>query len=252
MLDVLGPPAQPGRRHAPLAVRAGGSALNVARAAVCAGASAAVCGRIGDDAAGAAIRAQLAADGIEDRLAVAVGGRTGCVAALGDRLVADRGANAGFAPRELRLAAARIVLVSGYVLLREDARAAGLAALARAGGALRVVDLASVRLAAKAPLGELLRDADVVVGDGEAVAAAGGLEALAAGRRAAVRTLAADGAEGLAGGERACAAPPVRLPASPWGAGDTLVARFALALAGGRPLDDALRESCAAAATLES
>jgi ribokinase len=251
MLDVLGPATGPGRSHAPLAVRAGGSATNVAHAAVRAGATAAVCGRIGDDAAGGAIRAQLAAEGIEDRLAVAAGARTGCVAALGDRLVADRGANAGFGPDELRLAPARVVVVSGYVLFREDARAAGLAALAGSAGALRVVDLASARLAAAAPLDELLQGADVVVGDADAVAAAGGLAELAAGRRAAVRTRAADGAEGIAGSDRASAVPPVRLPESPWGAGDTFVARLALALAAGRGLADALREGCAAAATPE-
>jgi ribokinase len=248
MLDVVGPAAEPGRLHAPIAVRAGGSAPNVARAAVRAGAAAAVCGRIGDDAAGGAIRAQLAADGIEDRLAVVAGARTGCVAALGDRLVADRGANVGFDPAELRLAPARVVVVSGYVLLREDARAAGLSALAGSAGALRVVDLASAQLVAAAPLHELLRDADVVFGDSEAVDAAGGLEALAAGRRAAVRTLAADGAEGIAGSDHGRAAPARRLPESPWGAGDTFVAHVALALADGEPLADALAAACAAAA----
>jgi ribokinase len=248
MLDVVGPEAGPGRLHAPLAVRAGGSALNVARAAVRAGATAAVCGRVGDDPAGGAVRAALAAEGIEDRLAVAAGARTGCVAALGDRLVADRGANAGFAAAELRLAPARIVVVSGYVLLREDARAAGVAALASGCGALRVVDLASAALAARAPLADLLRDADVVVGDAAAVDAAGGLDALAAGRVAAVRTLAADGAEALSGERRVRVPAPVRLPESPWGAGDTFVGRLALALAGGADLEAAVAAGCAASA----
>jgi ribokinase len=250
MLDVLGPPAEPGRLHAPLAVRAGGSAVNAARTAVRAGAAAAVCGRIGDDAAGGAIRARLAAERIQDRLAIAPGERTGCVVSLGDRLVADRGANVAFRAEEVRLAPARVVVVSGYVLFREDARSAGLAALAGAGGVLRVVDLASAALVSRAPAAELLRDADVVVGDAEAVAAAGGLEALAAGRRAAVRTLAADGAEGIAGGERAAAVPSARLAESPWGAGDAFVARLALSLAAGEPLARALERACAAAATL--
>jgi sugar/nucleoside kinase (ribokinase family) len=245
MLDVVGPEAGPGRLHAPLAVRAGGSALNVARAAVRAGAAAAVCGRVGDDAAGRTIRAQLADEGIEDRLAVAAGLRTGCVATLGDRLVADRGANAGFGPDDLRLAPARVLVVSGYVLLREDARAAGVAALAAAEGALRVVDLAAAGLVRGAPLAELLAGVDVVVGDAAAVDAAGGVDALARGRRAAVRTLAADGAEAVAGGERAAAAPPARLPESPWGAGDAFVARFALALAAGEALAEALAAACA-------
>lgn len=245
MLDVVGPAAEPGRSHAPLAVRVGGSAVNVARAAVRTGATAAVCGRCGGDAAGAAIRAQLAAEGIEDRLAVATGERTGCVAALGDRLVADRGANAGFAAEELRLAPARVVVVSGYVLLREDARAAGLAALAHDG--LRVVDLAAAGLVRGTPLGELLAAADVVVGDAEAVEAAGGLHALADGRRAAVRTLAADGAEGVAGEQRVRVPAPERLPESPWGAGDTFVAHLALALARGDALEAAVAAGCAAA-----
>jgi hypothetical protein len=134
--------------HGAIRVCAGGSAVNVARAARRLGASAAVVGRVGDDPAGAAIADDLRRHGIDALLEVGAGAVTGTVAYVGPGVVADRGANAGFTPGELPHA--RVTLVSGYL----DTDAVG-AALAGASG-IRAVDL-------QRP-GQRAFDADVVLG----------------------------------------------------------------------------------------
>jgi sugar/nucleoside kinase (ribokinase family) len=250
MLDVLGPAGGGTPIHAPIEVRAGGSAVNVARQAVRTGHSAAVVGRVGNDVAGRVVTEELRRAGIEPRLAVDADVPTGCVAALGGLIVADRGANARVAPIDVGLLGARVVVVSGYLLLHDDSQAAALAALAAGSldpATLTCVDLAAAGLVRRVrDLERLLEGADVVVGDAAAVEAAGGLERLAEGRRAAAATLGAEGALAAAGAERARAEPPRRLARSPWGAGDAFVATFALELAGGAALADALADACAA------
>jgi sugar/nucleoside kinase (ribokinase family) len=69
MLDVLGPEAAGGALQAPIVVRPGGTPLTAALAAHAAGASTMLVGRVGDDAAAAAIRAGLANAGVEAALA---------------------------------------------------------------------------------------------------------------------------------------------------------------------------------------
>jgi sugar/nucleoside kinase (ribokinase family) len=106
MLDVF---VTTDARHGPIRVRAGGTPVNAARAA---GENAFVLGRIGDDAAGAAIRAQLPTA----RLAVDDELPTGTYVELADGTVfADRGANAALALEDVLPLSVDAVLVSGYV-----------------------------------------------------------------------------------------------------------------------------------------
>jgi ribokinase len=242
MLDVILPDVAPGgRRHAPIHVRAGGSAVNAARAAAALGARAAVIGRVGRDPAGTLIADELRRAAIEPLLAIDAAAATGTVAYVGDAVVADRGANANLSPDDVpRALDARAALVSGYVLFHADTAAAGEAALERAAG-LTCVDLASPSLAR-------MVDADVLVGNEETIAALGGLDALAREGTVVCETQSGRGAVAARGTERAHAAPRVVLARSPVGAGDVFAARFILALAGGAALGDALAAAVAGAA----
>jgi sugar/nucleoside kinase (ribokinase family) len=96
--------------------------------------------RVGDDEAGRTAATELGAAGIDCRFAVDPDLPTCCVVVLvgedGDRtMLADRGANAAFVPEDVRLpeihGRAHLHL-SGYVLLDELSRDAGLASLAAA------------------------------------------------------------------------------------------------------------------------
>jgi sugar/nucleoside kinase (ribokinase family) len=128
-------------------VTAGGSAANAAAWARSTGASAGVLGRVGDDVAGMALRAALEERGIEAALGVDKESPTGAVLRLGGTIVAERGANARFAPDDLpqRLETGAL-LVSGYLLLHEDTEATARAVLERAEAAWVAVDAASARL----------------------------------------------------------------------------------------------------------
>ena len=156
MLDVVlraEPPAPSTRVHAPVVVRAGGSAATAAAWAAAAGASSAVVGRVGDDLAGYAVANAIRETGVESALAVDSERATGTVVLLGQgrgvSVVADRGANAGLSPADVpRSLAAPAVLVSGYALLQPDTEAAARAALDRATSAWLAVDVGSVGLVA--------------------------------------------------------------------------------------------------------
>ena len=96
-------------RHGPIRVAAGGTPVNAARAA---GERAFVVGRVGDDAAGAAIRVELR----DARLAVDPELPTGTYVELADGCVhADRGANAALTLDDVLPLGAEVVLLSGYV-----------------------------------------------------------------------------------------------------------------------------------------
>jgi sugar/nucleoside kinase (ribokinase family) len=72
---------------------------------------------------------------------------TGVVLLLGERVVAERGANARLAARDLpERIASPAVLVSGYALLHEETEPAATGALTRAPGPWIAVDAASARL----------------------------------------------------------------------------------------------------------
>jgi sugar/nucleoside kinase (ribokinase family) len=212
MLDVHIPSPR-GRLHAEARVAPGGSAVNAARAAAELGARACVVGRTGDDFAGRALRDELA--GVEVELAV--GERTGTTVYVGDDVVADRGANAGFVPT--RLPESRITLVSGY-LDTEGVRAAiGLAH-----------GVVAVDLQGRA---HDLPHVDVLFGEGDADVI--------------VITRGADEAEARRGDEVVRARPPELADEPPPGAGDRFAAAFLLALADGRPLQTCLEQACALA-----
>ena len=128
---------------------AGGQAANVAAWASHLGAEARYVGKLGDDAAGALVAAELAGYGVE--VAGPRGGRTGVVVSLasaGDRSMAsDRGAAVELAAQELEPAwfDADVLHVSGYSLLREPlaSAAARAAELARERAAQVAVDVSS-------------------------------------------------------------------------------------------------------------
>jgi len=108
MLDVF---VASGERHGEIRVRAGGTPVN---AALAIGAGAAVIGRVGNDAAAAAIRHELRE--LELRLAVDPDLPTGTYVELADGTVfANRGANVALALDDVLPLAAAAVLVSGYV-----------------------------------------------------------------------------------------------------------------------------------------
>ena len=108
MLDVF---VSSRERHGRVVVRAGGTPVN---AAVAIGAGATVIGRVGNDAAAAAVRAGLV--GVAARLAVDPALPTGTYVELADGSVhADRGANDALTLDDVLPLAADAVLLSGYV-----------------------------------------------------------------------------------------------------------------------------------------
>lgn len=261
MVDVvcsaLPPPGE--RVHSAISVRAGGSAVNAARAAAEAGAMAVVVGRVGSDPAGALVLAELKALGIEARLARDPALPTGAAVALGDGttapgVVADRGANARFSPEDVP---ARLegdaLFVSGFALLQEGSADAARAALARFTGATAGVDLGSPNLAAAVRDVGLGADTVLLATANEARALTGEEPEQAArslARRFAVVCIkrGADGALAAAGDElERYAGEPVRRR-SPFGAGDAFGATFLVALAEGDRLATALRRACSAGA----
>lgn len=131
--------------------RAGGSAANAARWAARLGARATFIGAVGHDAWARSLAASLRADRVTARLARAPGpsARIGVVVAPGGErsFVADRGAADQLAPEWLRPAwfAADLIHLPAYSLLSDALLPASLRAveLARAGGALVSIDLAS-------------------------------------------------------------------------------------------------------------
>ncbi len=241
LLDVVAPAPAELPRHGPIAVRAGGSAVNAARAVAGAGRSALVVGSVGDDAVGRLVRDDLAAAGIEARLSVVPGARTGRAVYAGEAVMADRGANAAFSPGDVPPGVhATAVLVSGYQLLREDSGRGAEAGFAL--GGLVGIDLGAAPLVARygaERARELVRRADVVFGGADAVAALGDVVGPLV-----VTTLGADGAR--AGGVHVR---PARAFDGPLvGAGDALAATMLLALAGGASVEEALELGCAAGA----
>jgi sugar/nucleoside kinase (ribokinase family) len=175
MVDVVAPPADPGRNHAPISLRAGGSAINAAQAAAALGAKATVVARVGADPAGALLRATLLDAGVKPRLAVDGTLPTGCFVQVGERIVADRGANAAFAVEDLGSLDADVVLVSGYLLLADETAAAATAAL-ESPAAWVGVDAASAGLASRDGARERLGAARVLFMNAEEATALTGLE----------------------------------------------------------------------------
>lgn len=134
--------------HGRVLVRPGGSAANMAVWAAESGASARVHGRVGSDVAGALLRDELIARGVEPALAMDPSADTGTMLVVHEprerSMVADRGAGGRLSPEDLpNRIEAGAVIVSGYSLLFEPTAAAGRAALDRARAKFVAVDAAS-------------------------------------------------------------------------------------------------------------
>lgn len=244
----------------------GGSAANAAAWARADGASAAVVGRVGDDVAGRILRTALEEREIAALFAADESSPTGAVLTLGTTVVAERGANARFAPADLpsELEAGAVV-VSGYALLQADTEPAALAALDRARAPWIAIDAASARLldrygrerffSATSTATALLLNEDeaFALTDDEAAGAAralGDLYRLVCVKRG------ADGAVGVLDGELVAVPAPEIAVVVPAGAGDAFAGALLAALTQGRPfadaLADAVRAGSAAAASASS
>lgn len=152
MLDVrcrLAAPVTPGDdTPARITSHAGGAGANTAAGIARLGGQVELIGRIGDDEAGRAADAELTGLGVTCRFAVDPARPTGRVIVLvgpdGERtMVSDRGANGGLRPADITLPPSPGHLhLSGYVLLDDESRPAGLAVLtaARAAGWTTSVD----------------------------------------------------------------------------------------------------------------
>jgi len=267
LLDVRVPALAPGRTvHAPATVAPGGTPVNAALAAARSGASVAVVGRVGADAAGAGIAGALRGAGVEPLLAVDDVLATGVFVDAGTgahRAVAtDRGASAALRPGDLPKELATLaVLVSGYALLHDDVAPAAREAIARAGGARWVaVTAGAARLVERVGADgfhERARGADVLFANAAEARVLTGCEpaeaaaALAGVYELAIVTVGADGAILAARDGRVERARPPEIASSPAvGAGDALAGAFLAALAGGADLRDALEEACTTGAAV--
>jgi ribokinase len=214
MVDVVarlsGPVAIGSDSKARIDWRFGGSAANVAAWLATARVQPVLVGRVGDDAQGRAAVAELAAAGVDARLAVDAEHRTGTcivlVAPNGERsMLPDAGANDALQPDDLPdelLMRGGLLHLAGYALLRTGSREAARSAIKRAVAAgMRVsVDPSSAALLSPEFL-DLAQGADLLVPNAdEAAALSGEADPSAAARKLAKRfaevvvKLGADGA----------------------------------------------------------
>jgi ribokinase len=219
----------------------GGSAANAGLAAARAGAQAVVIGRVGDDAAGRMLRAELLADGIAASLSVDGDQPTGTFLVLDGEVRVDRGANAAFAPEHLPASIeADATLVSGHLpadtvaAVLERSRAgwnavapARLERLPEGGNAVFLDEAEARRLLNEPPeravpvLGERYRFAAVTCGE--------------------------EGAIGILDGAVETVRPDERVASTgAFGAGDAFAAAALAALASGGMLREALVAGCRA------
>jgi ribokinase len=260
MVDVVSErlPAPGERAHGSVRLRAGGSAVNAALTAAELGADAQVVGRIGRDAAGELVLSTLQARGIEAHLARDDELPTGTAVALQDAVVADRGANAHFAPANVPdPLQGDALLVSGFALFQDGSRKGARAALDRFEGSWSAVDLASPGLAVNASLG--VHRANVVFATAEEAAAATGFDEVedAASELAhhfdvVCIKLGSEGALAVRGErlDRAAVEPVQRV--SLFGAGDAFAAAFLVELGSGEDVGGALLRACEAGARASS
>ncbi|MGA1051239.1 MAG: ribokinase [Ilumatobacteraceae bacterium] len=220
----------------------GGKGLNQAVAAARAGATVAMIGAVGDDAAGAALRDVARADGVDDRrIAVIPGSPTGrALIAVDDAaensIVVVPGANARVEFTGLPDAA--VVLAQLEV---DPSVVAAAFRAARECGATTVLNPAPAELVTS----EVLALADIVVPNQHELAVIGGPAALAAaGVRTLVVTLGAAGADVIDLTDPVAApwrvAPFAVEPVDTTGAGDAFCGGLAARLAAGDALGDAL------------
>jgi ribokinase len=158
VVSLHGPIAPASDTPAAIASLPGGSAGNVAAWAAAAGSDVTLVARVGRDAAGEALREELAAQGVTLAVAADAAAPTGTIVVLVDAdgqrtMLTDRGANDRLAPADVEagLAGTRSghLHLSGYTLLDAAPRPAGRAALATA---RRLGWTTSVSPASEAPL----------------------------------------------------------------------------------------------------
>jgi sugar/nucleoside kinase (ribokinase family) len=138
---LSGEPAPGSDRPAHIRTRGGGAGANVAVHLAALGTDVVLAGVVGADPAGAALIGELRAAGVRLAIRTAPGLSTGTIVSLvepgGQRsMLADRGANLELRPEDLpRPPDGGHLHLSGYTLLDEGPREAGLAALAAAAAA---------------------------------------------------------------------------------------------------------------------
>jgi sugar/nucleoside kinase (ribokinase family) len=206
--------------------------------------------RVGDDEAGRTAAAELSAAGIDCRFAVDPELATCCVVVLvapdGDRtMLADRGANSAFCVDDVNLPQPRRrghLHLSGYVLLDDRSRPAGLAALQQAkesGWSTSVDPQAAVHVATVGANTFLswVRGVDLLLPNDSELAALGGLEPAMAAATAVVVTHGRHGASWYSASARVNVPAPQTCEADSTGAGDAFNAGLLAAwLAGAEPL----------------
>jgi sugar/nucleoside kinase (ribokinase family) len=261
LVDVISEQASTAetRVHAPVAIRAGGSAANAAVWATALGASATVVGRVGADPAGDLVERVLTDRGIDARLARDPARPTGVAVALGSSVVASPGASAKLAPEDIPNAlTGDAVLVSGFSLFQAGSVGGARAALGRFEGHWVTVDLASPRLAAEADLEEACAGANVVLATAGEAHAVTGAEPEEAARELAARfglacvKLGEEGAVAAEGNHVIRARVDAVARRSRFGAGDAFAAALLVSLGDGQSLEQALDAACAAGARAAS
>ena len=257
VFEVEAHPTQPTKTLAQrYTARAGGMSLHAAIAAARLGASVRLLGRVGDDAAGAFLRASLATENVEARGLEAVAGASTSVAAV---IVDAQGARQIYIHRCDALARAHALdthqLVGADLLLVDPRWPDGAARALQWAFEQGVPSMLDADVAPRAVIDRLLRRVRWAVFSDHGLAAwAPGVTlvdalalALAAGPALAAVTLGAQGVRWIAAdGTRGEARAPQVEARDTTGAGDVFHAALALALAEGR--DDAFAWASAAAA----
>jgi sugar/nucleoside kinase (ribokinase family) len=272
MVDVVAAAAEPLAHASDTEARVrwtgGGAAANVAAWLAAEDAPVALVARAGDDVAGRGAVAELLDAGVDVRVAVDTERATGtCVVVIGAdgerTMLPDRGANLALAPEDVPadlFAPDNHLHLSGYVLLHEGPRAAGLCALdhAREAGMTISVDPASAAplracgvervlewIAGVDVLLPNLDEARTLTGEAEPEAAARSLVAHGAAREVVV-TLGAGGALWTDGTALARVdAPVVEEIVDTTGAGDAFAAGWLAARRSGATPEAALTAACA-------
>ncbi len=233
---------------------AGGAGANTAAWLAALDVAVTLVARVGDDVAGRAATAELAAAGVSTAVAVDPALPTATVVALladGDRtLLSDRGAAAALSPADLPpFTGVRHVHVSGYVLLDPSSRPAGLAAIAAArdlGATVSVDPQAAPAL--DATFLQLVRGIDLLLPNAAELAALGGTDAVLDAVTAVAWTDGPAGASWADGrGRWAVPTAPVEV-VDATGAGDAFDAGVLASWLSGAGPEEALRAGCAAGA----